>query len=296
MPFKQDPYVKPLADGSGLGACWGLAVAVDEALIDEKWYKGLCEELRKAHPAFRGEDEVAEAYLYKYHALHVTVASPWPFTVETWRELSKEQLDEMVERWRKIVTGATSVVEAKGGEAGLLLNKVQLSSAAGIFRFDDVDGAVTKVRDEILSRFIEAGAAREKEGGKERQGQGEGGREKTEKGGGSAEASAAAGAGAAAAAAATSPSSKVIESTAFKMPSRNFVHTSFLRWLRVDAEKATEEWERGVASAFEGAVKSHLAKWQGAAKAWPMPCSFSRVNLFREDGGCGVWSVEEVEE
>ena len=281
MPFKEDPYVKPLVDGSGLGACWGLAVAVDETgLIDPQWYAAFIEELRKAHPAFRGEDEVGEAYIYKYHALHVTVASPWPFTVESWKELSKDQLSSMVERWRAIVAGATKSVRAgKSGKIALLLNKVQLfPGGVAIFRFDDVDGTVTELRKEILSRFLEAGTSSEKE------------KEGAEKGD-SVDASKSASASANTA----SAPGAVPESSVFKMPTEGFVHTSFLRWLRIDAEKATEEWERGVTAAFEGAVKSHLAKQAGAAKAWPMPCTFSKVNLFREDGTFGPVRHERVE-
>ena len=168
-----------------------------------------------------------------------------------------QALEAMVERWRSILKGAIRNVKTKGGEgvANLLLNKVQLSPAAGVFRFQDVDGTVAELRKEIFSKFIEAGA--------------EEAADKSEDSGGSA--------------AAAVSSASVPESTTFKMPSRDFVHTSFLRWSRIDAEKVTDEWERGVASAFEGAVKSHLAK-QGGSEAWPKHCSFSRVNLFREDG------------
>lgn len=93
----------------------------------------------------------AGAYVYPPSTLHCTVATLRPFTAGP---LVGSRRDEELDRWRSVLTSARQDPDWPSGHFRLRMRQPTLEGAAGIFRYDDCDGAVVRMRA-ALRRAIE---------------------------------------------------------------------------------------------------------------------------------------------
>eukprot|EP00962_Isochrysis_galbana_P006033 scaffold1638_cov98-Isochrysis_galbana.AAC.1 len=93
----------------------------------------------------------AGAYVYPPSTLHCTVATLRPFTAGP---LVGSRRDEELDRWRSVLTSARQDPDWPSGHFRLRMRQPTLEGAAGIFRYDDCDGAVVRMRA-ALHRAIE---------------------------------------------------------------------------------------------------------------------------------------------
>lgn len=93
----------------------------------------------------------AGAYVYPPFTLHCTIATLRPFTAGP---LVGSRRTEELSRWRAVLTSAREDPDWPASNFRLQLRQPTLEGAAGIFRYDDCDGAVAGMRA-ALRRAIE---------------------------------------------------------------------------------------------------------------------------------------------
>lgn len=84
-----------------------------------------------------------EAYVYPSSTLHCTIATLRAFGGG---KLEGQALEETLKRWTAVLDEARDMVEWPRGSFRLKMNTPTLEGKAAIFRYDDVDGAIEKMR------------------------------------------------------------------------------------------------------------------------------------------------------
>ena len=95
-----------------------------------------------------------EAYIYPAKTLHCTVLTLRAFPGGP---LDAAARDALVEAWRPVLVAARANPSWPSGDFTLRMGKPTLEGAAGIFRYEDVDGAIGKMRECLRVAIIDAG-------------------------------------------------------------------------------------------------------------------------------------------
>mmetsp|Transcript_78179 Transcript_78179/g.252771 ORF Transcript_78179/g.252771 Transcript_78179/m.252771 type:complete len:287 (+) Transcript_78179:2977-3837(+) len=157
--------------GFGRGACpmasWGnplvAKLAVGEASQDDLCgFVVVCswpmpEEVLAAYERFRSELTAAlpdEAYVYPGTTLHCTVMTLRAFTAGPMDSELRESLRWL---WEPVLASARAMEAWPVGTFTLRIGRPTLEGSAGIFRYEDVDGAIAQMRDCLRSAIDVAG-------------------------------------------------------------------------------------------------------------------------------------------
>ena len=126
--------------GLVLACSWPMPRDVLEA------YEALRAELLEAMPP--------QAYLYPGSTLHCTVLTLRAFTAGS---LDGEARERVLTSWGPVLDAARSSTEWPSGPFRLLMKRPTLEGSAAIFRYEDSDGAVARMRGCLRRAIADAG-------------------------------------------------------------------------------------------------------------------------------------------
>ena len=98
----------------------------------------------------------SEAYVYPPATIHCTIATLRAFTHGP---MDDADVEACVKLWKPVLDVASSSPSWPDMPFRLRMNAPTLEGPAGIFRYDDVDGAITHMRAAIRDAIVEAGGS-----------------------------------------------------------------------------------------------------------------------------------------
>lgn len=128
--------------GGVLICSWPMPAAVLQA------YEAFAASLKEAMPA--------EAYIYPASTLHCTVLTLRAFPGGP---LDANARAALIAAWRPVLAAARADAAWPSGEFMLRMGAPTLEGAAGIFRYEDCDGAIGKMRQCLLRAITASGGA-----------------------------------------------------------------------------------------------------------------------------------------
>ena len=96
----------------------------------------------------------AEAYIYPASTLHCTILTLRAFTGGPLDPAARQQL---VAAWTPVLAAARASAEWPTGDFSLVMGAPTLEGAAGIFRYEDCDGAIARMRECLHKAILAAG-------------------------------------------------------------------------------------------------------------------------------------------
>ena len=96
----------------------------------------------------------AEAYIYPASTLHCTILTCRAFTGGPLDDAARAQL---VAAWRPVLDAARASPKWPTSDFQIKMGKPTLEGAAGIFRYEDTDGAIGRMRECLLDAVVAAG-------------------------------------------------------------------------------------------------------------------------------------------
>ena len=145
-----NPLVARLQSGDTCaGEFTGLLVVCSWPMPDAvlKQYGAFCTRLRASLPE--------EAYIYPPSTLHITVATIRPFN--SGKALTPAELETEMKVWRPVLERARANDKWPRGGFALRMDPPTLGKTAAIFRYEDIDGGIEKMRECLQESIAEAG-------------------------------------------------------------------------------------------------------------------------------------------